>query len=32
MPANVGAVNEDWSGLKLMVRKEKPESWNKWAH
>ena len=29
MPANVGAVNEDWSGLKLMVRKEKRESWNK---
>ena len=25
----VCAVNEDWSGLKLMVRKEKRESWNK---
>jgi Protein of unknown function (DUF3052) len=24
----VCAVNEDWSGLKLMVRKEKRESWN----
>ena len=25
----VCAVNDDWSGLKLMVRKEKRESWNK---
>jgi hypothetical protein len=25
----VCAVNADWSGLKLMVRKEKRESWNK---
>lgn len=25
----VCAVNEDWSGLKLMVRKEKRERWNK---
>ncbi len=25
----VCAVNEDWSGLKLMVRREKRESWNK---
>ena len=25
----VCAVNEDWSGLKLMVRKEKREGWNK---
>ena len=25
----VCAVNEDWSGLKLMVRKENRESWNK---
>ena len=25
----VCAVNEDWSGLKLMVRKEKRESWNR---
>ena len=25
----VCAVNNDWSGLKLMVRKEKRESWNK---
>ena len=24
----VCAVNDDWSGLKLMVRKEKRESWN----
>ena len=24
----VCAVNEDWSGLKLMVRKEQRESWN----
>ena len=25
----VCAVNADWSGLKLMVRKEKREGWNK---
>ena len=25
----VCAVNEEWSGLKLMVRKEKRESWNR---
>ena len=25
----VCAVNEDWSGLKLMVRTEKREGWNK---
>ena len=25
----VCAVNEDWSGLKLMVRKEQRESWNR---
>lgn len=24
----VCAINEEWSGLKLMVRKEKRESWN----
>ena len=25
----VCGANEDWSGLKSMVRKEKRESWNK---
>ncbi len=28
LPKKLG-LNEDWSGLKLMVRKEKRESWNK---